>query len=272
MSFRPPSTCASTNSSNQALLAEFTDHKQSANDTFKKGEYTSAIEKYNQALSSCPNYLSYERAVIKSNIAACHLQLQEWKECSKAASEAIVDLDKLDPAKVKAKLAKEKAASEKTVREKASKDNDVEVTEVEKEEEVEEIISSGAEKAEDTSETAQREKDIERIRSKALLRRAKARSELGGWSNLAGAQEDYTELSKMSFVTPQDKKVVLKQLRDLPPRVKLAQEVEMAEMMGKLKGLGNGILKPFGLSTDNFQMTKDPKTGGYNMNFNQGGM
>jgi hypothetical protein len=59
-------------------------------------------------------------------------------------------------------------------------------------------------------------------------------------------------------------------LRDLPPRVKAAQEKEMGEMMGKLKELGNGILKPFGLSTDNFQMVKDEKTGGYSMNFNQG--
>lgn len=27
------------------------------------------------------------------------------------------------------------------------------------------------------------------------------------------------------------------------------------------------MLKPFGLSTENFQMVKDEKTGGYSMNF-----
>jgi hypothetical protein len=42
-------------------------------------------------------------------------------------------------------------------------------------------------------------------------------------------------------------------------------------MLLTMTQLGNGILKPFGLSTDNFQMVKDEKTGGYSMNFNQGG-
>jgi hypothetical protein len=75
----------------------------------------------------------------------------------------------------------------------------------------------------------------------------------------------------MSNLSPQDRKIVQRQLLLLPPRTKEAQEKEMADMMGKLKQLGNGILKPFGLSTDNFQMVKDEKTGGYSMNFNQGG-
>ena len=37
--------------------------------------------------------------------------------------------------------------------------------------------------------------------------------------------------------------------------------------LGKLKELGNQFLGMFGLSTDNFQMTKDPATGATSMNF-----
>jgi tetratricopeptide (TPR) repeat protein len=134
---------------------------------FAKSSFKDAIETYDKALSTCPNYLDYEIAVLQSNIAACHLRLEDWKEAIKTATAALDGLNKLQG----------KNADEK------KKDG-------EEEEEVDgEIISQGAEKAEDTSAQGKREADIERIRTKALLRRARARNEMGGWSTLQGAEE-----------------------------------------------------------------------------------
>lgn len=109
----------------------------------------------------------------------------------------------------------------------------------------EEIVSSGAASAgpalspqqEDPLVVARQKKkaDVARIRYKALMRRARARSEAGGWSNLAGAEEDYKRLATMDNVTPGDRKIVAAQLRTLPARTKDAQERETAEMWGKLK-------------------------------------
>ena len=74
-----------------------------------------------------------------------------------------------------------------------------------------------------------------RIRAKALMRRARARSEAGGWSNLSGAEEDYKILAGLTNLSPADRKIVQTQLRLLPPRTKAAQEKETAEMWSKLK-------------------------------------
>ncbi|KAI9641726.1 hypothetical protein NHQ30_009582 [Ciborinia camelliae] len=247
-----------------SLLAESNTLKATANNLFAQKSYKEAIDTYESALSTCPKYLEYERAVLKSNVAACYLKLEEWKEAAKASSEALDGLEKLQ--KDEGKEKEENGDGE-------AKKEDVK----EEEEADEEIISEGATKAEnmrgkdidDAKES--RAKDIERIRAKALMRRARARSEQDGWSTLAGAVEDYKLLSTFTNLSAIDRKTVQTQLRLLPPRSKAAQDREMGEMMGKLKQFGNGILKPFGLSTDNFQMVKDEKTGGYSMNFNQGG-
>ncbi|KAK6827373.1 hypothetical protein PG987_010714 [Apiospora arundinis] len=245
------------------LLNESNKKKTQANALFSSAKYENAINKYEEAASVCPHYLDYELAVLQSNISACHLKLEQWKDAIGSASKALEGLNRLD------KAATEEQAAEAEREKKAQNEED----EVE-----EEIVSSGAQssapavKEENETELARRKRkeDIARIRAKALMRRARARSEQGGWANLSGAEEDYKLLSAMENLSPTDRKIVTTQLRLLPPRSKAAQEKEMAEMWGKLKDLGNGILKPFGLSTDNFKMDKDEKSGGYSMNFKQG--
>uniref|UniRef100_A0A3B0N6X7 Tetratricopeptide repeat/TPR repeat, putative n=1 Tax=Theileria annulata TaxID=5874 RepID=A0A3B0N6X7_THEAN len=59
------------------------------------------------------------------------------------------------------------------------------------------------------------------------------------------------------------KKTQLKKLADAE------FETEKAEMLGKLKDLGNNLLGKIGLSLDNFKVQKNPETGSYNIQFQQ---
>jgi tetratricopeptide (TPR) repeat protein len=212
----------------QELLDESNKHKDEANSLFSSGKYDAAIAKYDEAVAVCPNYLDFELAVLKSNVSACYLNLRDWKNAIAAATAALEKLDKLE-----SKLSEEEKAAADA---KAKEEEEVE----------EEIISAGAEAAgppipdhekEDPAQAARDKKreDIKRIRYKALLRRGRARSEEGGWTNLAGAEEDYKILSKMDNVSPADRKLVQQQLKALPARISEAKEKETAEMWGKLK-------------------------------------
>ncbi|KAL1987850.1 hypothetical protein VTN96DRAFT_2253 [Rasamsonia emersonii] len=239
------------------LLAESHACKEEANKLFAAASYSDAISTYDRALASCPNYLDYEIAVLRSNIAACYLKLEDWKSAVDAATASIESLNRCLPPSTSA------AADAKTgqTQDKSRNDKDA-VVELSGEDEEAEL--------ERLKQDDQRRNDIKRIRAKALMRRARARAELGGWANLQGAEEDYKELAGMDNLPPQDKKIVQKALRELPTRIQTARDKEVAEMMGKLKELGNSVLKPFGLSTDNFKFTKDEKTGGYTMQFQSG--
>ncbi|KAJ4486369.1 hypothetical protein J3R30DRAFT_3821212, partial [Lentinula aciculospora] len=103
---------------------------------------------------------------------------------------------------------------------------------------------------------------------KALQRRAASNELLNTWSSLSSAQEDYNTLLSILPNSSNDSKEVQRALRLLKPRAEAAQKQETAEMMDKLKGLGNNILGNFGLSTDNFQFVPNGQ-GGYSMNFSR---
>ncbi|KAJ4986919.1 tetratricopeptide repeat protein 1 [Stagonosporopsis vannaccii] len=231
------------------LLEESTAEKASANKTFTLGDYDTAIQGYEKALAVCPTYLEYDIAVLRSNISACHIKLEEWKEAVESATKALDALDRIDPPP--AKEAGENGRGEKMGA-------------------VSEIDDSTEILLEALTRTGHKISDVHKLRTKALLRRAKARHEVGGWASLQGSLEDYQALSKSPHqLSSLDQSAVQAAMRRLPIELNSAKDKEMAEMMGNLKKLGNGILKPFGLSTDNFQFQQDPSTGGYSMNFNQ---
>ena len=200
--------------------------------------------------------------MLKSNIAACHLKLEDWKAAVESATSALDALERLASSKKKKKEEEEEAKKDKKAETEEADDG---VVEIKGEDE-----DAEAAQLKELEMTDKRKEDIARIRCKSLLRRAKAKAALGGWANLQNAEEDYKALSAMQNLPPSDMKVVQAALSELPMRVNAAKEKEVGEMMGKLKELGNGILKPFGLSTDSFKMVKDEKTGGYSMNLNQG--
>ncbi|XP_047463410.1 tetratricopeptide repeat protein 1 [Mugil cephalus] len=55
----------------------------------------------------------------------------------------------------------------------------------------------------------------------------------------------------------------------LPQQIQERNEKLKEEMISKLKDLGNMILRPFGLSTSNFQVNQDRDSGSYSVNFVQ---
>ncbi|XP_023022401.1 tetratricopeptide repeat domain 1 [Leptinotarsa decemlineata] len=97
---------------------------------------------------------------------------------------------------------------------------------------------------------------------RAYLRRARLYEETDK------LDESLSDYRKILEIDKGNKDALQAQYR-LPPLIQQKNEKLKEEVLGKLKDLGNMILKPFGLSTANFQMNKDPNSGGYSMNFTQ---
>ncbi|KAK7880379.1 hypothetical protein WMY93_032990 [Mugilogobius chulae] len=97
---------------------------------------------------------------------------------------------------------------------------------------------------------------------KALLRRAELYEQT---DKLDEALDDYNKVLQREPGNSQARGGAVR----LPPLIHERNEKLKEEMMSKLKDLGNMILRPFGLSTNNFQLNQDQSTGAYNINFVQ---
>lgn len=89
---------------------------------------------------------------------------------------------------------------------------------------------------------------------KPLVRRAESYKKL---DKLEEALQDYQKILTLEPSNQQARK----EAYILPEQIKERNEKLKEEMFGKLKELGNMVLKPFGLSTNNFQLQQDPTTG-----------
>jgi tetratricopeptide (TPR) repeat protein len=214
----------------QSLLKEAQDIKAEANQLFSAGCYDQAISCYDRALASCPNYLDYDIAVIRSNIAATYLKLEDWKSAVDSATMAIERLDKVIPPTTENKDQGDTKEVVQSGAETQASDAVIELSGDDEEDEEKELQR--------LKELDEQRTNVLRIRAKALMRRAKARSEIGGWASLQGAAEDYQALAAMENLPAGDRRIVQRALLELPDRIKEAREKEMGEMMSKLKGVG----------------------------------
>ncbi|XP_007077663.1 tetratricopeptide repeat protein 1 [Panthera tigris] len=97
---------------------------------------------------------------------------------------------------------------------------------------------------------------------RAILRRAELYEKT---DKLDEALEDYKSILEKDPSIHQAREACMR----LPKQIEERNEKLKAEMLGKLKDLGNLVLRPFGLSTENFQIKQDSSTGSYSINFVQ---
>ncbi|XP_052385346.1 tetratricopeptide repeat protein 1-like [Oncorhynchus keta] len=97
---------------------------------------------------------------------------------------------------------------------------------------------------------------------RAILRRAELYEKT---DKLDEALEDYKAALEKDPDLPSAREACMR----LPQQIHERNEKLKDDMMGKLEDLGNMFLRPFGLSTSNFQVNQDSGTGSYSVNFVQ---
>lgn len=160
-------------------------------------------------------------------MSACYLKMEDWKSAVDTATMSLDRLEKIIPSEPSTTDQSDSKDPQPTTS--GTQDSDA-------------VIEISGEDADAEEKELERLKQLDetrtnvlRIRAKSLMRRAKAKSQTGGWASLQGAAEDYQVLDGMNNLPPEDRRIVQRALRDLPSRINEAKEKEMGEMMSKMK-------------------------------------
>jgi hypothetical protein len=97
---------------------------------------------------------------------------------------------------------------------------------------------------------------------------------LGTWKELEAAVAEYEALLEgkglEAPLTEAEKKECKRGLERCRKMLEEVRAKEVGEAMKGLRSLGDGLLRPFGMSTSDFGMAPDGK-GGYSLQFKKGG-